>query len=52
MDILTPEHRYTPAHREHCIGMLIEGARRASERLGYRTDAQASPSTSPKRRAP
>lgn len=36
MDILTPEHRYTAAHREHCIAMLLDGARRASERLGYR----------------
>ena len=36
MDILTPEHRYTAAHRERCIGLLIAGAARASERLGYR----------------
>jgi DNA-binding IclR family transcriptional regulator len=51
MDILTPEHRYTPAHREHCIGMLLAGARRASERLGYRAEQQP-PAASPKRRAP
>jgi DNA-binding IclR family transcriptional regulator len=41
MDILTPEHRYTATHRDHCIGMLLDGARRASERLGYRVEAQA-----------
>jgi DNA-binding IclR family transcriptional regulator len=38
MDILTPEPRYTAGHRERCIGLLIGGAQRASERLGYRTD--------------
>ena len=36
IDILTPEHRYTPEHRERCIQLLLDGARRASERLGYR----------------
>jgi len=36
MDILTPEHRYTPQHRERCIALLLNGARRGSERLGYR----------------
>jgi DNA-binding IclR family transcriptional regulator len=36
MDILTPEHRYTAEHRERCIALLLDGARRASERLGYR----------------
>ena len=41
MDILTPEHRYTAAHRERCIAMLLDGARRASERLGYRAETQA-----------
>ena len=41
MDILTPEHRYTAKHREHCIEMLLDGARRASERLGYRGEAQS-----------
>jgi IclR family acetate operon transcriptional repressor len=39
MDILTPEHRYTAEHREHCIAILLEGARRASERLGYRAES-------------
>jgi DNA-binding IclR family transcriptional regulator len=39
MDILTPEHRYTPDHRERCIALLLEGSRRASERFGYRQDA-------------
>jgi DNA-binding IclR family transcriptional regulator len=36
MDILTPEHRYSAEHREHCIALLLDGARRASQRLGYR----------------
>ena len=36
MDILTPEHRYTAEHRDRCIDILLAGARRASERLGYR----------------
>jgi DNA-binding IclR family transcriptional regulator len=36
LDILTPEHRYTAEHREKCIELLLDGARRASERLGYR----------------
>jgi hypothetical protein len=40
MDILTPEHRYTATHREHCIEILLDGARRASERLGYRIEAE------------
>jgi DNA-binding IclR family transcriptional regulator len=40
MDILTPEHRYTAEHRERCIVVLLEGARRASERLGYRAETQ------------
>jgi DNA-binding IclR family transcriptional regulator len=39
MDILTPEHRYTPQHRERCIALLLNGARRGSERLGYHHDA-------------
>jgi IclR family acetate operon transcriptional repressor len=39
VDILTPEHRYTPEHRERCIQLLLDGARRASERLGYRGSA-------------
>jgi DNA-binding IclR family transcriptional regulator len=41
MDILTPEHRYTTAHRDHCIEMLLDGTRRASARLGYREDASS-----------
>jgi len=36
MDILTPEHRYTAEHRERCITLLLDGARQASHRLGYR----------------
>jgi DNA-binding IclR family transcriptional regulator len=51
MDILTPEHRYTAAHREHCIEMLLDGARRASERLGYRTEVQAAPAAPRRPRA-
>jgi DNA-binding IclR family transcriptional regulator len=39
IDILTPEHRYTPEHRERCIELLLDGANRASERLGYRGPA-------------
>jgi IclR family transcriptional regulator, KDG regulon repressor len=39
MDILTPEHRYTAEHRDRCIEILLDGARRASERLGYRAEA-------------
>jgi DNA-binding IclR family transcriptional regulator len=38
MDILTPEHRYTGDHRERCIALLLDGARRASQRLGYRDE--------------
>src|SRR3984893_3611915 len=51
MDILTPEHRYTATHREHCIEMLLDGARRASERLGYRAEVQAAPAAPRRRRA-
>ncbi len=36
IDILTPENRYTPEHRQKCIELLLDGTRRASERLGYR----------------
>jgi IclR family transcriptional regulator, KDG regulon repressor len=43
MDILTPEHRYTMAHREECIGLLLDGSRRASERLGYRPQVEHTP---------
>jgi IclR family transcriptional regulator, KDG regulon repressor len=54
MDILTPEHRYTAAHREHCINMLLKSAQSASERLGYRAKISSptirSPSQSATRR--
>lgn len=43
IDILTPEHRYTPQHRARCITLLLEGALRASKRLGFRPDKAASP---------
>jgi DNA-binding IclR family transcriptional regulator len=36
LDILTPSERYTPEHRERCIGLLLAGVRKASERFGYR----------------
>lgn len=36
IDILTPVHRYTSEHRDLCIQVLLDGVRRASERLGYR----------------
>ena len=39
VDILTPEHRYTPEHRERCIALLLEGTQRISERLGYEISA-------------
>jgi DNA-binding IclR family transcriptional regulator len=39
IDILTPAHRYTTEHRDHCIAILLDGALRASERLGYRSNA-------------
>src|SRR5262245_6956525 len=42
MDILTPEHRYTAEHRERCIALLLDGARRASQRLGYRDEPAVS----------
>jgi len=45
MDILTPEHRYMPEHREGCIGLLLKGAERASARLGHRADAHGSSAT-------
>jgi DNA-binding IclR family transcriptional regulator len=35
IDILTPEHRYTPEHRDRCIKQLLEGVRIISSRLGY-----------------
>jgi DNA-binding IclR family transcriptional regulator len=37
IDILTPESRYTPEHREKCIELLLDGTRRCSERLGFRS---------------
>ncbi len=36
IDILTPNDRYTPEHREQIIEVLLDGVKRASERLGYR----------------
>lgn len=36
IDVLTPEDRYTPQHREKCIALLLEASRRGSERLGQR----------------
>lgn len=45
IDILTPAHRYTAAHRELCIRELLEGVRRASERLGYRPEPDAASPT-------
>jgi IclR family transcriptional regulator, KDG regulon repressor len=47
MDILTPENRYTAQHRERCIALLLDGARRGSERLGYRPEV-GGPATSRK----
>jgi DNA-binding IclR family transcriptional regulator len=35
IDILTPEHRYTPEHRETCIKLLLDGVATISGRLGY-----------------
>jgi DNA-binding IclR family transcriptional regulator len=42
IDILTPVHRYTAQHRELCIEVLLDGVRRASERLGYRSSSHDS----------
>ncbi len=36
IDILTPDHRYTPDHRSQCIEQLLEGTGTISQRLGYR----------------
>jgi DNA-binding IclR family transcriptional regulator len=52
MDILTPEHRYTAEHRERCIGLLLEGAAQASQRLGFRAQGSAGPAASAPRRRP
>ena len=46
IDILTPVHRYTPQHRELCISVLLDGVRRASERLGFRSETE---DTAPRR---
>ena len=46
IDILTPVHRYTPQHRELCISVLLDGVRRASERLGFRSEME---DTAPRR---
>ena len=51
MDILTPEHRYTAEHRERCIGLLLDGATQASQRLGFRAQAaEAAPAPGARRR--
>lgn len=39
MDVLTPQPRYTPEHREKCIELMIDGGKQISERLGYREKA-------------
>lgn len=36
LDILTPNERYTPEHRERIISVLLDGVKRASAALGYR----------------
>lgn len=36
MDILTPQQRYTAAHRARCIEMMLNGAEQISKRLGFR----------------
>jgi DNA-binding IclR family transcriptional regulator len=36
LDVLTPEQRYNPKHRERCIRLLIEGAMKVSQKLGFR----------------
>lgn len=36
IDVLTPNDRYTPEHREKVIAVLLNGAARASQLLGYR----------------
>jgi DNA-binding IclR family transcriptional regulator len=38
IDILTPDNRYTPEHREKCIKLLLDGTREVSARLGYRQE--------------
>jgi len=41
MDVLTPQPRYTPEHREKCIELMIDGGKQISESLGYREKAKA-----------
>lgn len=41
MDVLTPLVRYAAEQRARTIEQLLEGSRRASERLGYRHNAPA-----------
>lgn len=36
IDILTPNDRYSPQHREAVLNVLLDGAARASRKLGYR----------------
>lgn len=36
IDVLTPNDRYTPEHRDQVIAVLLDGAVRASALLGYR----------------
>jgi DNA-binding IclR family transcriptional regulator len=51
IDILTPVHRYSAQHRELCINELLDGVRRASERLGYHPEADTPQVTRPLRRS-
>ena len=44
IDVLTPQPRYTPQHREKCIAVMMDGGRQISERLGYRDATTRSPS--------
>lgn len=37
VDVLTPNDRYTPEHRERVLEVLLAGVARASEKLGYRS---------------
>lgn len=39
IDILTAEGHYTKRHREQCIKLLLDGARRLSDRLGYQPNS-------------
>jgi len=51
IDILTPVHRYSAQHRDLCIDQLLNGVRRASERLGYRSENEAAQVTRASRRS-